>query len=80
MSWVLILSPRNGPDPRYPAVIGGYRTKEEAIAAGDFATSDEVYDYPSWVNYTVIPGAADTPPETAATPSFDDFEKMMGGR
>lgn len=75
MSWVLILSPRDG--ARHPAIVGGYRTREEAEAAGRVATfadinTDEEYpaiDNPYWWRqfeaYTVIPGAADTPPEAA---------------
>ena len=65
MSWVLILTPRTGMSPRHPAVIGGYKSKEEAIAAGRIAVGadDDEYDYPVWSDYTVIPGAADTPPD-----------------
>lgn len=73
-SWVLILSPRRIADrPAHPAVVGGYRTKDEAEAAGRIATMAEARerdDYGAlywceWEAFTVIPGAADTPPESA---------------
>jgi len=66
MSWVLILTPR--PRGGTPAIIGGYHTKAEAEAAGLIATAEDL-DTPGrgwdWYGFTVIPGAADTPPQGA---------------
>lgn len=77
-TWVLILTPND--QHRHPAIIGGYRSAEQAEAAGNEAmmspqdkalrkmTAEERVEWynkggsfswsPTWVSYTVIPGAA----------------------
>ncbi len=47
MSWVLILTPLDNHYPRHPAIIGGYRTKEEAVAAGEAAVERDEYGFPA---------------------------------
>ena len=64
MSWVLILNSDINAKP--PAVIGGYATRVEAEAAGEFATAFD--NEPQWprlpfyTSYVVVPGAACSEP------------------
>lgn len=70
MSWVLILNSNVVAKP--PAVVGGYKTRVEAEAAGDAATafsSEHFASVPYYSSYIVIPGAACSEP-IGSTHSF----------
>lgn len=63
MSWVLILA--SNVTGRIPAVVGGYKTRKEAEAAGELATGWVRSAYapmPHFTKFVVIPGAACTEP------------------
>ena len=64
MSWVLILNSDITAKP--PAVVGGYKTREEAEQAGNLATAfDNDFMFssgPFYKYYVVIPGAACSEP------------------
>lgn len=76
MSWVLILNSDGG---RGPAVIGGYKTLEEAVNAGLAATDFTPWDQltnphvrmPLYNHFEVIPGAACNEPSRSVHSRVD---------
>jgi hypothetical protein len=63
VTWVLILVPVLDHSP--PAVIGGYRSRDDAEAAGWLAiriSEDYTVPRPPYHKFLVIPGAADCEP------------------